>query len=129
MTDGAQIAPDVLIELGWPAKALNPNSRDHFMTVSRYKKAAKDTAYWATKAAIGRAEFPHDGEAKVPFVITAYPPDKRGRDDDNLIAQMKAARDGIANALGVDDKFFDVRVQWAEPVANGKVTVLVGGGA
>jgi crossover junction endodeoxyribonuclease RusA len=116
---------DLLIELGWPAKALSPNARDHFMTVSRFKKASKDTAYWATKAVIGHATFPHDGKSPVPFVITAYPPDKRSRDDDNLIAQTKSARDGIAMALGIDDKFFATRVQWAEPVRNGKVVIRI----
>jgi crossover junction endodeoxyribonuclease RusA len=116
----------LMIELGWPAKALSPNAREHYMTVSRFKKAAKDTAYWATKATLGRAEFPHDGESRVPFVITADPPDKHGRDDDNLISQTKSVRDGIAKALGVNDKFFATRVQWAEPVRNGKIVLVIG---
>jgi len=114
----------VLIELGWPAKALSPNAREHFMTVSRFKKAAKDTAFWATRAAIGLNKIDHNGE-RIAFVITAYPPDKRARDDDNLIASMKFARDGIAKALGIDDKYFDQRLQWGEPVTNGKVVVEV----
>lgn len=115
----------ILIELGWPAKALNPNSREHFMTKARYTKASKDTAFWATRAAIGLAKFEHDGVSRIAFVTTAYPPDKRGRDDDNLIASMKPFRDGIAKALGVDDKFFDQRLQWGEPVNNGKIVVEV----
>jgi crossover junction endodeoxyribonuclease RusA len=35
-----------------------------------------------------------------------YAPDKRRRDDDNMIASFKAGRDGIADALGVDDHRF-----------------------
>lgn len=115
----------VLIELGWPAKALNPNSREHFMTKSRFIKAAKTTAFWATKAVLGRAEFPHDGEARIAVIVTAYPPDKRDRDSDNLLASCKSILDGIAQALGVDDKFFDPRVQWAEPVSYGKLVIEV----
>jgi crossover junction endodeoxyribonuclease RusA len=121
-------AGSIAIELGWPAKALSPNAREHFMTVSRFKRAAKDTAFWATRAAMGVAKFPHDGESKIPFVITAYPPDKHDRDDDNLISQTKAARDGIALALGVNDKFFATRVQWGEPVHDGKLVITIGGG-
>lgn len=115
----------MLIELGWPAKALSPNARDHFMTVSRFKRAAHDTAFWATRAVMGTAKFPHTGE-RVAFVITAYPPDNRERDDDNLIASCKALRDGIAKAIGVDDKYFDQRLQWGEPVKHGKIVVVIG---
>lgn len=113
------------IELGWPAKALSPNARVHYMTHARFKKAAHATAYWATKAVISPAIFPHDG-GRVPFVITAYPPDQHSRDDDNLIASLKATRDGIAKALGVDDKYFDQRLQWGEPVKHGKIVVAIG---
>lgn len=38
--------------------------------------------------------------------LTFYPPDRRSRDDDNLIASFKAGRDGLALALGIDDKRF-----------------------
>jgi hypothetical protein len=37
------------IELGWPAKALSPNARVHYMEHARFKKAAHATAYWATR--------------------------------------------------------------------------------
>jgi crossover junction endodeoxyribonuclease RusA len=125
MTKGRS-SPQVTVELGWPAKALSPNARAHFMTHARFKKAAKDTAFWATRAAMGREKFPHDGE-RVSFVITAYPPpDGQARDDDNLIASCKAMRDGIALALGVDDKHFDQRLQWGEPVKHGRVVVSIG---
>ena len=32
--------------------------------------------------------------------------DRRARDDDNIIASFKAGRDGMAQALGIDDKRF-----------------------
>lgn len=115
----------ILLEIGWPAKALNPNSREHFMTKHRFAKASKDSAYWATKAAIGRAKIEHDGERRVQFIVTAYPPDNRARDDDNLIASMKSHRDGIAKALGIDDQYFDQRLQWAEPIRLGKLVIEV----
>jgi hypothetical protein len=55
--------------------------------------------------------FPRGG---VKFTITAYPK-PRGKigDDDNIIAALKWARDGIAEALKVDDKLFVVKpVLW-----------------
>lgn len=116
----------ILIELGWPAKALSPNARVHHMERWRYSKAAKDTAFWATRAAMGRSTFPHDGEQRVQFVVTAYPPpDGQARDDDNLTTQIKPTRDGVAKAIGVDDKFFDGRIQWGEPVPHGMIVVEV----
>jgi crossover junction endodeoxyribonuclease RusA len=120
----AYMGASVLIELGWPAKALSPNARVHHMEKYRFAKASKDTAFWATKAVLGAAKFPHDG-TRVSFVVTAYPPDRQARDDDNLIASLKWARDGIAKALGIDDKFFDQRLQWGEPVKHGRVVVEI----
>lgn len=116
----------MMVELSWPAKPLSPNfrSRSHWPK-TRALKAAKNEAYYATKAAMGGQPFT-PLSPRLAFVITAYPPDKRSRDDDNLGASMKAARDGIAAALGVDDRIFDQRLQWGEPVKGGKIIVTVG---
>ncbi len=45
-------------------------------------------------------------EGKLHLWITFFPPDKRRYDDDNIFARFKAARDGIADGLGVDDSRF-----------------------
>jgi len=34
------------------------------------------------------------------------PPNRRARDDDNIVAAFKAGRDGLADALGIDDANF-----------------------
>jgi crossover junction endodeoxyribonuclease RusA len=44
--------------------------------------------------------------------LTISPPDKRHRDTDNVIASLKSALDGIADATGIDDS----RWQWQAPV-------------
>lgn len=36
--------------------------------------------------------------------ICFRPPDRRRRDDDNLVRAFKSARDGIADGLGIDDR-------------------------
>jgi crossover junction endodeoxyribonuclease RusA len=68
---------------------------------------------------------PHKGE-RVPVLLTAYPPVKRNRDSDNLLSSAKPHLDGIARALGINDTFFDPRVQWADVCKGGKLVVSVG---
>jgi len=46
------------------------------------------------------------GDGKIEIEITFYPPDKRHRDADNMVASIKAGLDGIADALRVNDKRF-----------------------
>lgn len=43
---------------------------------------------------------------RIALWLDFYPPDRRARDDDNMIASFKAGRDGIALALGINDKRF-----------------------
>lgn len=113
------------IELGWPNKALSPNARVHFMALSRAKKAAKFEGQGACLAAMSGGGAPKWSNERIAFIVTAYPPDKRSRDDDNIKASLKAHRDGIALALGIDDSRFDERFQWGEPVKNGKIIVTL----
>lgn len=40
--------------------------------------------------------------------VDFYPPDRRRRDDDNVIGSFKAYRDGIAAYIGVDDAKWQV---------------------
>lgn len=115
----------ILIELGWPAKPLWPNfrSRSHWPK-TRALSVAKMEGFAVTRAALHGRPFVHNDE-RIAFVITAYPPTKRHADDDNVTSAVKASRDGIAKALGVDDSLFDQRLQWGEPVKHGKVVVEV----
>lgn len=114
-----------MVELSWPAKALSPNhrSRSHWPRTNAIK-AAVNEAWGATKAAMHGQPFIHDG-GRLTFVITAYPPTRHDRDDDNMVASLKGHRDGIAKALGIDDKHFDQRLQWGEPVKGGCVVVQI----
>lgn len=114
------------IELGWPAKALSPNARVHHMALWRAKQAAKEEAYWSTKYVLP-LDWKHDG-SRLNLTIIAHPvKGKAAPDDDNLTASFKAYRDGIAKALGVDDKLFDQQpIVWADPIPNGRVIVRIG---
>lgn len=92
------------ITLPWPDKALSPNARKHYMAHSGAKKRAKRDGYYAAKAS--NVYPPADG--RIPIELHFWPPTERRRDEDNLIARMKATLDGIAEALGVDDSRFRI---------------------
>ena len=120
----------VTIELKWPDARLKPNSRVHHMSLYTAKKEAKEAAAWATRAAIGRNFFVHDGKTDIILKQVAHPPDNRARDRDNLDSSLKAARDGIALGLGVNDKHFHpTGIEWGENKPGGLIVITVGGEA
>ena len=72
-----------------------------------------------------RAKLPAEG--LIPMKITFHPPDRRPRDDDNMIASFKRGRDGMAHAFGVDDGRFRPTYHFAEPIKGGQVVVRIAG--
>jgi crossover junction endodeoxyribonuclease RusA len=87
----------------WPDKALSPNARLHWSKVSKHKKAQRKAAYVLTLAT-GIRSIAWEGD--IHLWIDFYPPDRRARDQDNMLASCKGLLDGLADALGVDDKRF-----------------------
>lgn len=118
------------IVLPWPDKRLSPNARLHWKPKSEVVKRARwDAAYAALEAAGGSLrEFRRTwaDEGRIPVKFRFYAPDRRPRDDDNVIAMLKAARDGIADALGVNDRRFQSTYEFADPEKPGRVEVTVG---
>jgi crossover junction endodeoxyribonuclease RusA len=47
-----------------------------------------------------------EGDGKIEIEVTFYPPDRRPRDADNMVAAIKSGLDGVADALNVNDKRF-----------------------
>jgi crossover junction endodeoxyribonuclease RusA len=111
------------VVLPWPPKELSPNARLHWAALSRVKKAYR-TACWlqARKAGISAETLLGADEADVHLVF--YPPDKRNRDADNMLASMKAGLDGLADALKVDDNIFRVTFDVSDDIG-GMVKVSV----
>lgn len=89
----------------WMPKALNPNQRLHWSVVSKAKKSYRKACYTLALEAGLRGV---DWEGDIHLWIDFYPPDRRQRDDDNMIAAFKSGRDGLADALGVNDKRFRI---------------------
>lgn len=108
------------ITLPWPSRSLSPNARVHWRRLADVKKLAKRDAFYAAMS--GRKE-----KIDAPTIkasVTFSPPDRRARDTDNMISSMKAAFDGIADAIGIDDSKWTLHIQpVAEPVKGGRVTV------
>jgi crossover junction endodeoxyribonuclease RusA len=117
-------AAEWTVVLPWPAKELSPNARLHWKALARKKKSARRTAWGAALSAhLPKIE---DG-TPIRVTTTFFPPDRRSYDEDNLKARMKAAYDGIADALGVDDRYFrHAPITIAAPAVGGKVEVEIG---
>lgn len=109
------------VTLPWPPKELSPNAREHFHAKARIAKAYREQAYRMTKAAGLTA--PTEGGIALRFDF--HPPDKRRRDLDNMLNSIKAAVDGIADAMEVNDQRFGFWLSREAPMKGGKVVVSV----
>lgn len=96
------------IVLPVPDRKLSPNGRSHWAGKSRLTKNARKLAKLLTLDALGR-HYHAQGlpvPAFVGYTLAHYFPTAAYRDDDNADAACKAYRDGIADALGIDDRHF-----------------------
>ena len=110
------------VDLPWPPKELSPNARVHWTKKAKAAKAYRLECFILAKAAGITAP-----EGKILWTVEFFPPTRRAYDDDNLLARMKSARDGIADALGVDDKRFVTQFSVSETVIKGGlVRVTIG---
>lgn len=114
----------MIVMLPWPDKRLSPNARLHWRAKVGPKQAAKIAAGWAAvkakgfyaaKATLALSDDP------VPVKVRFYPPDRRHRDDDNMIGSFKSARDAIADALEVNDRRFRPHYIFNEPCKPGRI--------
>ena len=106
----------ITLSLPWPHKDLSPNARVHWRPRAKVIKAARTEAYALMFAGMtlrerGRLYL----REKLRVSFTFHPKDKRRRDVDNLISSTKAHRDGIADALGIDDSNFILTAEIGEP--------------
>jgi crossover junction endodeoxyribonuclease RusA len=102
-----------VVELPFPDSELmqNRNNGRHWSYAHEAKTTQKLTAYLMARQAITGALFEAQAGAVYRIDMEFNPPDKRRRDVSNLHAAMKAALDGIAEAMGVDDSRFVVHEQ------------------
>jgi hypothetical protein len=109
-------------EISFPGPLLNPNSTKHWS-----KKAKAKASHRMESKTLARSARPIVPDTDIIRVhLDFYPPDHRKRDRDNMRASMKAALDGLADALGVDDVRFDPTYTHHAPIKPGKVVITVG---
>lgn len=98
----------LIVRLPFPAPEMMPNRKNgkHWTATKKIKDDQKFAATLCTKAALtlsGGGEF---GDGYIPLSLVYIQRDKRHRDLDNLLAASKHILDGMAQALGIDDKRF-----------------------
>jgi crossover junction endodeoxyribonuclease RusA len=93
------------ITLDFPPADLFPNRSKgkHWAVTHSSKTTYRESSYWATKQQA--KGWKHAG-GDLHLTLTFYMPDKRHRDADNCLAAAKAGLDGMADALGVNDRHF-----------------------
>lgn len=64
-------------------------------------------------------------EGRLDLIVSFYPPDKRYRDDDNMVGSFKTLRDGLADAFGVNDRRFRAHYFFHDPDRPGRIEVEI----
>lgn len=93
-----------MITVSWPPASLGGNSRAHHINRWRDGKKMRREA-WAAMLEAGYKATKLDS---IAIHVRFYPPTKHAYDDDNLLMRFKPVRDGIADALQIDDNKFRV---------------------
>lgn len=116
-----QVEGRQMVVLPWPPAALSPNARSHWAIRSRAAKSYRMQCFlFALQAGLVAPE------GRILLDLEFLPPTRRRRDDDNLTAAFKAGRDGLADALGIDDSRFVSLVRLSdEPYQGGAVRVTL----
>lgn len=109
-----------MIELPFPLATLSGHHNAHWRKLQPIKKQHREWARLATLAA--KPVVPETGDIRL--IVTFYPPDRRG-DRTNYPNRMKPVFDGIADALGVNDRRFLPHFIFAEPCKPGKVVIVL----
>lgn len=99
------------VDLPFPPAELNPNRKNgrHWGATHAVKTRYQQDC-WALSL-VASKNWQRGGfvapAGDIPLRLTFVQPDKRRRDRDNLLASAKAALDGLAAALKVDDSRFE----------------------
>lgn len=110
-----------VIELPWPSKLLTPHAKGHWRPKAEATKLARALA---KAVAMEKPRIQADSDA---LIFVEYWPKAYRGDVHNMHGRMKAYIDGIADAMGCDDKGFrvDFPSVWAGRDPVGKVVFRV----
>ncbi len=113
--------------LPWPPVELSPNhnKKIHYMVLQKIIRNYRATARILTHEAAQKVRV-RNVVGKVNIEFHFYPPDNARRDEDNLLASMKAGIDGIADAICVNDWYFHYKEMTVHgPYPQGQVLARV----
>lgn len=113
----------MIVELPWPPSALKPNGpHGHWSAKSGAAKRYRGDCLLACRAA-GVGPVVLDS---AHLTICFCPPDRRRRDLDNMLAQIKYGLDAVSEAVAIDDSNFGLTILRGDPVKGGAVVVTIG---
>lgn len=110
-----------VVTLPWPSKGLSPNARLHWAALSKAKKSYRLACFALTREA--KLQAPANGPIRIDMEF--HRPTRRSYDSDNLISSMKSGLDGVADAMGVNDKRFVIYPPVIAETVGGFVRVKV----
>lgn len=99
------------IILLFPPGELSPNRKMHWAKKAPITASYRLECCILTKKSVGIEYAIYLRDAvnkghKIALFVNFHKPDRRHRDEDNIMASFKAGIDGIAQAIGIDDKNF-----------------------
>ena len=111
----------MVIELPFPPASLSGHAGGHWRSKATPTARYRAWAFAATKAARLWSQPAGDIRVHVVFI----PPDRRG-DRTNYPNRLKPYFDGIAEAMGVNDRRFLPSYEFREPEKPGVVLITIG---
>lgn len=107
----------LVVKYPWPDYRLSRNGRGNRALIARLIKETRETAAHITHDLGLNPMRPATLE-----VVRFIPPSARW-DEDNLRAMGKETLDGIADAMGVNDKTFKPEIEIGKPEKGGRIEV------
>lgn len=107
----------------------NKERTQHWGVRQYHSKTSRMVAAAVTREVITSSKEKINFQPKkdIPISVYFYPPDKRRRDVDGMFSALKPTLDGIADAIEVDDQYFNpTHLYRCAPVKGGKVKIIVG---
>lgn len=108
------------IRLPFPPKELSPNARLPSAAKAKAKKTYREECFFRAKL---QKVGPMSNQLLMVRIVF-FPPDKRKRNWDNMLAAAKAGLCGLADAIKVDDSQWRISFE-VSPYADNKMMVSV----
>lgn len=110
--------------LSFPPSDLSGHNKGHWRKNTKLVATLRHEAFHCARAAkmVSGYQVPATGD--IGIIFTFYPPNNRG-DRLNYPNRIKCQVDGIAEALGINDKRFLPAYAFADPVKPGRVEVEI----